>query len=302
MLTTMVSGPSSGASWGASTGRLCDFTPSKTTSAGPMVCRLSDTFGMRLQLILGFHDAHSAFQHGAQMRAAREQRDVFAGSRHFAAHIGADGSRPRHHESHHCALDSSVAATFSRWILPVAVRGMAVTMWICLGHLNSASRPLHHAIDVGCAGALAHHHRRGHFFAPRGVRHAEAHRLRHCRMRQQHLVDLPRRDLLTAAVDQLLEPARERQIAVRVQTGLDRRCETIRRKTTWRWPRDCSRTRESRWDPGCRPRPAPPAGTALPCSSRMAMRTPVPGPTEPGLRAAGGSGFEDIWCDASVMP
>ena len=41
---------------------------------------------------------------------------------------------------------------------------------------------------------------------------------------------------------------------------------------------------------------------ALPASSMMAIRTPVPCPTDPGFRAAGGSGLEDIWCDASVMP
>ena len=28
----------------------------------------------------------------------------------------------------------------------------------------------------------------------------------------------------------------------------------------------------------------------------------MPGPTEPGLRAAGGSGLDAIWCEASVMP
>jgi hypothetical protein len=34
----------------------------------------------------------------------------------------------------------------------------------------------------------------------------------------------------------------------------------------------------------------------------MLIRTSVPRPTDPGLRAAGGSGLDDIWCAASVMP
>src|SRR5205823_4687810 len=34
----------------------------------------------------------------------------------------------------------------------------------------------------------------------------------------------------------------------------------------------------------------------------MPISGPAATPTEPGLRARGGSGFEAIWCDASVMP
>ena len=34
----------------------------------------------------------------------------------------------------------------------------------------------------------------------------------------------------------------------------------------------------------------------------MPIFTPVPGPTDPGLRSAGGSGLDAIWCDASVIP
>ena len=39
-------------------------------------------------------------------------------------------------------------------------------------------------------------------------------------MREQHLVDLARRDLLAAAVDQLLEAPDQRQIAVGVEKAL----------------------------------------------------------------------------------
>src|SRR5436190_13469515 len=46
----------------------------------------------------------------------------------------------------------------------------------------------------------------------------------------------------------------------------------------------------------------PPDGSRLPLSSMIATSGPAATPTEPGLRARGGSGFEAIWCDASVMP
>ena len=34
----------------------------------------------------------------------------------------------------------------------------------------------------------------------------------------------------------------------------------------------------------------------------MPILTPVPMPTVPGLRSAGGSGLDAIWCEASVIP
>src|ERR1700729_1915326 len=45
-----------------------------------------------------------------------------------------------------------------------------------------------------------------------------------------------------------------------------------------------------------------PVASRFPASSMMPILTPVPGPTEPGLRSAGGCGFDDIWCEASVIP
>jgi len=50
------------------------------------------------------------------------------------------------------------------------------------------------------------------------------------------------------------------------------------------------------------PSPRVPGASKLPASSMIAIFTPVPGPTDPGLRAAGGSGFDAIWCDASLIP
>ena len=43
-------------------------------------------------------------------------------------------------------------------------------------------------------------------------------------------------------------------------------------------------------------------GSACQSSSRIAISVPVATPTVPGRRSAGGSGFEAIWCAASVIP
>src|SRR5688572_29830531 len=48
--------------------------------------------------------------------------------------------------------------------------------------------------------------------------------------------------------------------------------------------------------------PAVPEGKRFPSISMIAIFTPVPGPTDPGFLAAGGRGFEAIWCEASVIP
>ena len=48
--------------------------------------------------------------------------------------------------------------------------------------------------------------------------------------------------------------------------------------------------------PGC------PAASSWPAGSTMAISAPAGTPTEPGCRAAGGSGFEVIWWLASVIP
>ena len=79
--------------------------------------------------------------HRAQVRAAGEERDVRAGPRQLRADVAADRARAGDDKSHFGAL-ANASATRSRWILPVAVRGMALMMWIFFGHLNSARRSL----------------------------------------------------------------------------------------------------------------------------------------------------------------
>ena len=107
----------------------------------------------------------------------------------------------------HCAVGAKAWATMRRWILPVAVRGIASVMWICLGRLNSASCSLQKASSSASVAVPLSVDRGGHLLAPHLVRHAEAHGLGDGRVGQQHLVDLARRDLLAAAVDHLLEAA-----------------------------------------------------------------------------------------------
>src|SRR5918912_4186897 len=54
----------------------------------------------------------------------------------------------------------------------------------------------------GLALRLAQDHRRRHLLTPRRMRYAERDRLRDRGMAEEHLVDLARAELLTAAVDQ----------------------------------------------------------------------------------------------------
>jgi hypothetical protein len=74
--------------------------------------------------------------------------------------------------------------------------------------------------QVLLAGVGVQHHGGGHLLAERGVRDPEGDRLRHRRVAQQHLVDLPRRDLLATPVDQLLDAADQGQVAALVEHAL----------------------------------------------------------------------------------
>ena len=67
---------------------------------------------------------------------------------------------------------------------------------------------------------LAQHHRRGDFFAPGGMRHAEGDRFGHGGMREQHFVDFARRNFFAAAIDQFLDAAGQREIAVGIEKAL----------------------------------------------------------------------------------
>ena len=145
------------------------------------------------------------------------------------------------------------------------------------------------------------HHRRFHLLAPGGMRHAETHRLGHRRMRQQHLVDFPWRDILAGPDDQLLDAAGQMQIAVFVQESLVAGAKPFAKKRLGGGLRivlvfaDHARTVDAHLA-----RLAARQFSALLVANADAH--PVPGPTEPALRAAGGNGLEAIWCEASVIP
>src|SRR5262249_35931090 len=79
--------------------------------------------------------------------------------------------------------------------------------------------------EVSLADRRLDDDRGGHFLAPRLVRHAEADGLGDRRVRQQHFVDLARRNLFAAPIDQLLDARDERQVALRVEEPLIARAE-----------------------------------------------------------------------------
>ena len=83
--------------------------------------------GLRLEVALRAGNTHATLSHGAQVRAAGEERDVLAGARHAGPQVGPDRARAGDHRPHPVALASD-AATARRWIFPVAVRGSEGTM------------------------------------------------------------------------------------------------------------------------------------------------------------------------------
>ena len=247
--------------------------------------------------------AQAALLHGCEMRTAREEGHVLAGLRHARADIAADGAcagdqksalphAPRQRLRHRAALDFAGRGARNR-LDDVQL----------LGTLEIGQALLAERQDRGFGLRLRlQDHGGGDFFAPGGMRNAERNSFGDCGMAQQNFVDFTRRDLFAAAIDQFLDAAGEREIAVGIEKALIAGAEPAVGETTSRWLRDCSRSRRPRWGLGSPLRRARPSADDCPAASMMPILTPVPGPTEPGLRAAGGCGFEHIWCDASVMP
>ena len=101
-------------------------------------------------------------------------------------------------------------------------------MKIFFGRLNSASRSLQNARISASLHRLPEHHRGRHFLTPRRMRNTETHGFGHRGMAQQNFVDLARSDLFSAAIDQFLETAGERQIPVSHPGSPGRPSETSR--------------------------------------------------------------------------
>jgi hypothetical protein len=133
VLTTTVSGPSSGASCGASAVRPCALTPEHDVGRADLGERAGQ-LRPDLELAVFVDHPQSATLHRVQVGAAREEHHVGILTREPRADVSADRSRPGDDDSHE-GCDAKTCATTRRWILPVAVRGMASTMWICFGRL-----------------------------------------------------------------------------------------------------------------------------------------------------------------------
>jgi hypothetical protein len=83
-----------------------------------------------------------------------------------------------------------------------------------LGTLEFRERRTAMCQQIGFGSRTAQHYRSRHFLAIGFVRYSEAYCLGDRRVGQQHFVDLARGDLLSAAIDQLLDSANQRQIAL----------------------------------------------------------------------------------------
>src|SRR5712675_528665 len=103
--------------------------------------------------------------------------------------------------------------------------------------------------QIAFSSVSVKHDRRRHSFAIDSVGNSKAHRLSHCRMSEQRLINLARRNLLPTAIDQFFEAANERQITIRIQIALVARAEPGLSGCGWlfgaRWPPQ--RIDQSRW-------------------------------------------------------
>ena len=106
--------------------------------------------------------------------------------------------------------------------LPVAPLGISARNRIFRGVLYAARRSDEERAKLllGRAHTLAQDDRRADVLAEHRVRHGERDRLQHGWMVHQRFVDLAGRNFLAAAIDDLLEPSGEREIAVGVDDAL----------------------------------------------------------------------------------
>ena len=86
-----------------------------------------NNFRTDLEIAFGAQNAKAVRLHRAKMRAAREERHIFAGPVHACSQIAANGAGSGNQIFHFCPL-ANEAATAPRWIFPVAVRGIASTI------------------------------------------------------------------------------------------------------------------------------------------------------------------------------
>src|SRR5439155_16407185 len=89
-----------------------------------------------------------------------------------------------------------------------------------LGAFELRERQPAMSYQLGFGSRAAENYRGCHLFAVDPVRDPEAYRFGDRRMTQQRFIDLARRNLLAAAIDQLLDSANQSQIAFVIQVAL----------------------------------------------------------------------------------
>ena len=188
--------------------------------------------------------------------------------------------------------------------------GLASRPFGDLGHDHNLARHLVRGQPVECKApehvpgyrlSRAEDDGRHYIFPEPRVRRRKRDRLRNVRVAKDGLIHLPRGDLLSAAVDQLLDPAGDIEVAPGVavsQVAGAKPAAGERRGVR------LGVVLVARHD--VRPANDDLAGLAR---SEQAIRLAHDGnfrsgrgPTDPAFRLAGGSGLLHIWCAASVMP
>ena len=150
------------------------------------------------------------------------------------------------------------------------------------------------------AHALAQHDRGGDVLAQHVMRNRECDRLQDRGVIHQRLVDLARRDFLAAAIDDLLQPPRQGEVALRIDDALIAGAEPsvdeglgVGLRVVLIAAGHAVAANDHL------------AGLAAPeqpaLSSMIAISRPAARPTDPGLRTPR-RGLAAIWWAASVMP
>src|SRR5262245_42180668 len=93
------------------------------------------------EITIRAHHLEALLLHRLQMRAPCRQHDIGTSPGELGAQVATDRAGACNDDFHERDAGGANAwATSRRWIFPVAVRGMASVIWICLGRLKSASR------------------------------------------------------------------------------------------------------------------------------------------------------------------
>ena len=203
-----------------------------TWSCGPSSAGSSVARGRAVDSLVALEQDEPALADGVEMRASRDQAHVDAARREPRADQASDGAGAENADAHVVGARTRRAQSFTtrpqllRQPDALHLAGRALGD---LRHEHHAPRHLERRqasarevadLVLGRRRSVAQHDGRSHLFSQLLVGQREGDRLRHRRMVEQRLVDLARRDLLAAAIDDLLEPPGQAQIAVLVDPPL----------------------------------------------------------------------------------